>query len=90
MSPAEVVSAEFPPTFIVIATADDAVLPAMSYAIVDRLKALDVEVEIGEAEGMGHGGAEVHQSEPKWPEGVQWWETAIEPSLQFVLRHLRA
>lgn len=89
-SPLGVLSADFPPTFVVVATADDLIPPAQSYAIVDTLKRLGVDAQAGEAHGMGHGRAEVHQSDGRWPEGVMWWETAIEPSLEFVLKYLKA
>jgi hypothetical protein len=38
--------------------------------------------------GMGLGPAEAHQTDPAWPEGNDWWESAIRPSLDFVLNRI--
>lgn len=87
-SPLHLLSAQFPPTFVVIGTADDLCLPEKSHALVDKLKGLGVDAVAGEAVGMGHGPAEAHQSNGPWPAGNAWWETAMGPSLEFVLKYL--
>jgi dipeptidyl aminopeptidase/acylaminoacyl peptidase len=85
MHPINLVTPTFPATCVVMADADQLVPPSQSQELFDRLQALGVDSKLVVAKGMGHGPAEAHQTDPAWPEGNDWWESAIRPSLDFVL-----
>ncbi|GHJ90289.1 hypothetical protein NliqN6_6691 [Naganishia liquefaciens] len=88
VSPINLLSSTFPPTFVVIATADWLIPPAESHALVEKLKGLGVEVTHAEAQGMGHGVCEDPRS--SWPEGQNWWVEAVQPSLEWAREKLLA
>jgi acetyl esterase/lipase len=75
--PINLVSSNFPATCVVMADADQLVPPLQSQELFGRLQALGVDSKLVVAKGMGH--------DPAWPEGNDWWESAIRPSLDFVL-----
>ncbi|KAJ9099308.1 hypothetical protein QFC21_004189 [Naganishia friedmannii] len=87
-SPMNLLDSSYPPTFVVIATADWLIPPAESHTVVEKLKACGVEAMSAEAHGMGHGVCEDPRS--SWPDDQKWWEEAILPSLQWTARKLRA
>lgn len=87
-SPINLLDSSFPPTFVVVATADWLIPPAESYSVVETLKSCGVEATCAEAKGMGHGICEDPRS--GWPEEQNWWEEAILPSLQWALQKLKA
>lgn len=90
MHPINLVTPNFPATCVVMADADQLVPPSQSQELFDRLQALGANSKLVVAKGMGHGPAEAHQTDPAWPEGNDWWETAIRPSLDFVLDRISA
>jgi acetyl esterase/lipase len=88
VSPINLLTASFPPTFVIVATADWLIPPSESYSVVEKLKELGVEATYADAVGMGHGVCEDPRS--SWPEGQRWWEEAVEPSLEWAEKKLRA
>lgn len=84
-SPVNLITPDFPPTFVVIATKDQLIPPEQSYALVAKCKELGVEVGSGECEGMTHGIAE--DGRETWPEGNTWWEKGILPGLEWAVSH---
>ena len=70
---------------------DENIPKCQSYRLVDRLKELNVECERREAREMTHGLAECVQAFPPWEKelGEEWWETAIRPSLDFIMRRVK-
>jgi acetyl esterase/lipase len=88
VSPINLLTASFPPTFVVVATADWLIPPSESYSAVEKLKELGVEATYADAVGMGHGVCEDPRA--SWPEGQRWWEEAVEPSLEWAEKKLRA
>jgi acetyl esterase/lipase len=89
-SPINLLTAEYPPTFIMVAEADQLIPPSHSKDIHKKLEELGVPVEMAIAREMQHGEAEAMQGTERWSEelGLGWWEEAIVPSLQFAMRHL--
>ena len=84
----DVVDGRFPPTMIVIATGDKLIPPAQSYDLVEKLKKAGVDASYVEAKGMPHGMAE--DARDTWPEDQDWWNEAIVPSLEWVVRTTRS
>ena len=83
-SPINVISSSFPPVLVVIATADTLISPDQSYNLVNKLKHLGVDASHVEAKGMPHAIAE--EGRDTWPEDQDWWNQAILPSLEWVVR----
>ncbi|KAJ9104128.1 hypothetical protein QFC19_004112 [Naganishia cerealis] len=87
-NPIDLLDSTYPPTFVVIATADWLIPPSESHAVVEKLRAAGVEAAFAEAPGMGHGICEDPRS--TWPpEGEKWWQEAILPSLQWAENKLK-
>lgn len=84
-APIHLITPDFPPTFVVIATKDQLVPPEQSYSIIEKCKELGVEVGFGECEGMTHGIAE--DGRETWPEGNEWWEKGILPGLEWAVKY---
>lgn len=84
----KLVSADFPPTCVVAASADTLIPPIQSHNLAQAIRACGVEAVLFECEGMIHGQAEALASSPPWPENNGWWESAIRPSLDFAIRKM--
>ena len=84
----KLVSADFPPTCVVAASADTLIPPIQSHNLAQAVRACGVEAVLFECEGMIHGQAEALASSPPWPENNGWWESAIRPSLDFAIRKM--
>jgi acetyl esterase/lipase len=87
-SPINLLAEFYPPTFVVVATADWLIPPAESHSVVETLKGFGVEATYAEAKGMGHGICEDAKS--SWPEDQDWWAEAILPSLEWTVSKLKA
>lgn len=89
-SPIDLITPQWPPTFVMIATKDKLIDPKQSYNFVDKLKHNGVEVEIGEAD-MEHGRSEVDWEGSTESKGnyERWFRSAIRPGLDFMIAHLR-
>jgi acetyl esterase/lipase len=83
LSPIHVVSEQFPPLMLVIATGDTLIEPSESYDLASKMKEAGGKVQYLEAVGMTHGLAE--DGKETWPEGQNWWQEAILPSLTWVV-----
>jgi acetyl esterase/lipase len=83
-SPIHIISPQFPPVLVVVATGDELISPTQSYNLVNKLKELGVEASYVEAKGMPHAIAE--EGRDTWPEDQDWWNEAILPSLDWVVR----
>ena len=88
-SPVDVVDSNYPPTAVVIASADKSIPPEQSYKLYDRLQSKGVESRVFVCEGMEHLQAESLANAPAWPadKEEQWWD-AVTGNLDFVLRYL--
>lgn len=84
----KLVSADFPPTCVVAASADTLIPPIQSHNLAQAVRACGVEAVLFECEGMIHGQAEALANSPSWPENNGWWESAIRPSLDFAIRKM--
>jgi acetyl esterase/lipase len=73
---------------VIVATNDTLLDPMHSYKLRSAFEENGVPVELARANGMPHGIAERHESD--WPEGVNWWEEALEPGLAFAVKHMKA
>jgi acetyl esterase/lipase len=81
--PINFVTPDFPPTCIFVACNDEIVPVNNSYDLAEKTRAAGVETLVVEAKDMPHGHAECLPW-VRWPEGYDWWQEAIEPSLEFV------
>lgn len=88
VNPIDVVNGDFPPTLVIVATEDKLIDPAESYDIVNKLKSLGVDARYLEARGMPHGIAE--DGRETWPEDQDWWNEAILPGLEWIVKMTRA
>lgn len=86
-NPVDLVDADFPPSFVLVATKDQLIPVKHSYDFIDRLKARGVEHMVAEAD-MLHGCSENHPAEQK-AEYDRWFEGAIRPGLDWVVERLR-
>lgn len=83
VSPDHLLSADFPPTAVLVATVDSLIPPKQSYVIAEKLRALSVPCEVFECEGMDHAAAEFPIPGP----GRQAWDAKIRDALDWVLDH---
>ena len=87
-SPIKIVTSDFPPTCVIVATNDTVIPPSQSRDLHARLVNLGVESIMVECEGMAHGEAEcLPDAGARWLE--EWWGQAIKPSLDFAIEKLR-
>lgn len=86
-SPVNLVTPAFPPTCIVVATADKLIPVTQSYTIYDELVRHGVDAKIVECNEMEHGEAEC-LPHSNWIEA--WWEEALRPSLDFAIERMLA
>lgn len=87
VNPMDVVNGDFPPTLVIVATEDKLIDPAESYDIVNKLKSVGVDARYLEARGMPHGIAE--DGREAWPEDQEWWNEAILPGLEWIVKMTR-
>jgi acetyl esterase/lipase len=88
VNPIDVVNKDFPPTLVIVATEDKLIDPAESYDVVSKLKSVGVDARFLEARGMTHGIAE--DGRETWPEDQDWWNEAILPGLEWIVKMTRA
>ena len=79
-SPIGHITADYPPTHIVVATADAVIPTSQSYRLHRVLQERGVDCGLTEVEGMEHG-----EAEHAWEEGCDWWEKYIKPSLDWTI-----
>lgn len=78
---------DFPPGFVVVATADKLLDPRHSYLMAEAWKARGVECHVAECVGMGHGTAERAIEDEE--RGKIWWRAALEPGCAFAVEKMR-
>lgn len=88
--PIDIVQSDFPPTMIVVATADTLIPTSHSYNLHSKLKDLGVETALVECPGMKHGEAECLPGLVFWKDDCTWWEDAIRPSLDWAIKRVLA
>jgi acetyl esterase/lipase len=84
-SPINLVTPDFPPTFVILAKNDHMIPTTHSSDLFQKLQDSGVDSEILEADGMNHGDAETLATSPPWREGCDWWDTVIQPSLDWAV-----
>lgn len=84
-SPGNLITKDFPATFILCAEEDELIPPKQSYDLYDALKACGVDAEIGVGTGMKHGQLEGLGVWEKIEEGSGWWDEVILPALTFAI-----
>jgi acetyl esterase/lipase len=87
-SPINLVTPDFPPTFILVAENDSLIPPTYSYDLQRVLAANGVQVETGVAMGMEHGQIEGLGLWERLEEEQGWWGQAVLPALTFAVEHL--
>lgn len=85
-NPIQLVSPDFPPTFVMVATKDDLIPVKQSYDFIDKLKEHGVEHAFREAD-MVHGRSENHPREER-ETYERWFQEAIRPGLDWVIDRL--
>lgn len=83
-NPIALVSPEFPPTFVMIATRDSLISAQQSYDFIAKLKEHGVDHGKGEA-AMEHGESENCGNKENYK---RWYEEAIRPGLDWVIERL--
>jgi acetyl esterase/lipase len=87
-SPANIVTKDFPPTFVFVAEMDSLIPSKQSYELYESLKALGVDAEIGVGLGMEHGQIEGLGQWEKLEDEKGWWGQVVLPALTFALKRL--
>jgi acetyl esterase/lipase len=86
-SPIKGISAEFPPTCVLVASEDKLIPVDHSTDAYARLQDLGVDSLLVTCNGMEHGEAECLPGN-NWMDS--WWEEAIRPSLDFAIERMKA
>lgn len=86
-NPVELVSPDFPPTFLLVATKDDLIPVEQSYDLIKRLESQGLEHGWAEAD-MAHGRSENTPIEER-ADYERWFEDAIRLGLDWTVERLR-
>lgn len=85
-NPIDLVTSDFPPTYVLVATKDDLIPAKQSYDFITKLRQQGVPHGVAEAD-MVHGRSENTPAEEK-ADYDRWFEQAIRPGLDYVLSRL--
>ncbi len=86
----DLIDSSFPPTFVIVATADTLIQPAQSYEFYVTLQKHGIQCGLSEAKGMEHGRSEKSEdTELAEREYKVWFQEAIQPGLKWVVEMTR-